>query len=162
MAFYNRYVAVVRWDSGLAGGEVTRLFSAQDDVAARQGAVSIFREGVRCQILTLWELAREVPTTQEAAHAEAARIFEEFGRKKMTDFLEMSVEKLELSARTYNCLKNARIDTTRVLLKKSEDELRRVKNFGQKCVMEIKALLEPLSLKLGMTDSEIDKLLQRK
>jgi DNA-directed RNA polymerase subunit alpha len=64
--------------------------------------------------------------------------------------LDKSVEELELSVRSYNCLKNANIRTIRELVQKTEGEMLKTKNFGRKSLNEIKEILADLNLSLGM------------
>ena len=66
------------------------------------------------------------------------------------EHLDKSVEELELSVRSYNCLKNANIRTLRELVQKSEPEMLRTKNFGRKSLNEIKEILMTMGLSLGM------------
>ena len=66
------------------------------------------------------------------------------------DHLDKSVEELELSVRSYNCLKNSDIKTIRDLVQKTESEMLKTKNFGRKSLNEIKDILTPLGLGLGM------------
>ena len=66
------------------------------------------------------------------------------------EHLDKSVEELELSVRSYNCLKNAEIKTIRELVQKTEPEMLRTKNFGRKSLAEIKEILTTMSLSLGM------------
>ena len=66
------------------------------------------------------------------------------------EHLDKSVEELELSVRSYNCLKNADIQTIRELVQKTEPEMLRTKNFGRKSLNEIKEILLSLGLNLGM------------
>ena len=61
-----------------------------------------------------------------------------------------SVEELELSVRSYNCLKNANIKTIADLVQKTEPEMLRTKNFGRKSLNEIKEILHTMGLRLGM------------
>jgi DNA-directed RNA polymerase subunit alpha len=61
-----------------------------------------------------------------------------------------SVEELELSVRSYNCLKNANIKTIADLVQKTEQEMLRTKNFGRKSLNEIKEILHGMGLRLGM------------
>jgi DNA-directed RNA polymerase subunit alpha len=61
------------------------------------------------------------------------------------------IEELDLSVRAYNCLKNAEIRNLKDLVVKTEDDLLKTKNFGQKTLKEIKALLAEKDLSLGMT-----------
>jgi DNA-directed RNA polymerase subunit alpha len=64
--------------------------------------------------------------------------------------LDKSVEELELSVRSYNCLKNANIRSIRELVQKTEAEMLRTKNFGRKSLNEIKEILHGMGLNLGM------------
>src|SRR5467141_1712842 len=64
--------------------------------------------------------------------------------------LNRSVEELELSVRSYNCLKNANIQTIGELVQKTEAEMLRTKNFGRKSLNEIKEILGTIGLSLGM------------
>jgi DNA-directed RNA polymerase subunit alpha len=64
--------------------------------------------------------------------------------------LDKSVEELELSVRSYNCLKNANIRTIRELVQKTEGEMLKTKNFGRKSLNEIKEILHTMGLSLGM------------
>jgi DNA-directed RNA polymerase subunit alpha len=64
--------------------------------------------------------------------------------------LDKSVEELELSVRSYNCLKNANIRTLRELVQKTEGEMLKTKNFGRKSLNEIKEILAGMGLSLGM------------
>src|ERR687885_2030944 len=64
--------------------------------------------------------------------------------------LDKSVEELELSVRSYNCLKNANIRTIRELVQKTEAEMLKTKNFGRKSLNEIKEILSNMGLSLGM------------
>jgi DNA-directed RNA polymerase subunit alpha len=69
---------------------------------------------------------------------------------QMYEVLNRSVEELELSVRSYNCLKNANIQTIGDLVQKSEAEMLRTKNFGRKSLNEIKEILSNLGLSFGM------------
>lgn len=64
--------------------------------------------------------------------------------------LSKSVEELELSVRSYNCLKNADIRTIGALVTKSEMEMLKTKNFGRKSLNEIKEILSGMGLSFGM------------
>jgi DNA-directed RNA polymerase subunit alpha len=68
----------------------------------------------------------------------------------LNENLDRSVEELELSVRSYNCLKNANIRTIRELVQKSEPEMLKTKNFGRKSLNEIKEILGTMGLSLGM------------
>jgi DNA-directed RNA polymerase subunit alpha len=71
-------------------------------------------------------------------------------RAALNENLDKSVEELELSVRSYNCLKNANIRTIRELVQKSEGEMLKTKNFGRKSLNEIKEILTGMGLSLGM------------
>lgn len=68
----------------------------------------------------------------------------------INEHLDKSVDELELSVRSYNCLKNANIKTIRDLVQKSENEMLKTKNFGRKSLNEIKDILVSMGLGLGM------------
>jgi DNA-directed RNA polymerase subunit alpha len=70
------------------------------------------------------------------------------------EHLDRSVEELELSVRSYNCLKNANIQTIRELVQRSEPEMLKTKNFGRKSLNEIKEILGRMGLALGMKFDE--------
>jgi DNA-directed RNA polymerase subunit alpha len=74
----------------------------------------------------------------------------ERGMDKINEVLNRSVEELELSVRSYNCLKNANIQTIGDLVQKTEAEMLRTKNFGRKSLNEIKEILSSLGLGFGM------------
>src|SRR5688572_32227221 len=64
--------------------------------------------------------------------------------------LNKSVDEMELSVRSYNCLKNANIRTIGELVQKTESEMLKTKNFGRKSLNEIKEILAGMGLSLGM------------
>ncbi len=78
----------------------------------------------------------------------------ERGSKRLNENLNRSVEELELSVRSYNCLKNANIQTIGELVQKSEQEMLKTKNFGRKSLNEIKEILASMGLSLGMRIDE--------
>ncbi len=69
---------------------------------------------------------------------------------QMHEVLNRSVEELELSVRSYNCLKNANIQSIGDLVQRTEAEMLRTKNFGRKSLNEIKEILGSLGLSFGM------------
>lgn len=123
---------------------------------------------------TLWKLAMEIWTNGSIepadALAHAAKIFkdqltvfsnfrEEFEEvepkvdeeeEKKNQYLSMSVDELELSVRSSNCLKNANIRTVAELVQKTESELLKTRNFGKKSLNEIRTILADMNLSLGM------------
>ena len=69
---------------------------------------------------------------------------------------DKSVDELELTVRSYNCLKNANIRTIGELVIKTEAEMLKTKNFGRKSLNEIKEILAEMGLTLGMGDDDED------
>ena len=67
---------------------------------------------------------------------------------KQTKVLEMTIEDMDLSVRSYNCLKRAGISTVEDLTKKSESDLAKVKNLGKRSLDEVAAKLESFGLSL--------------
>ncbi|MCP3982628.1 MAG: DNA-directed RNA polymerase subunit alpha [bacterium] len=80
--------------------------------------------------------------------------------ERLLDQMSRSVDELELSVRSYNCLKNANIKTLGDLVTKSEHEMLKTKNFGRKSLNEIKDILAEMGLSLGM-DIDLKKLKTR-
>ncbi len=66
--------------------------------------------------------------------------------------LEMSIEELDLSVRSYNCLKRAGINSVQELTDKSEADMMKVRNLGRKSLEEVKFKLEDLGLGLRKED----------
>ena len=87
--------------------------------------------------------------TDEAQTAEIMVEKEEDQKEKV---LEMTIEELDLSVRSYNCLKRAGINTVLELANKSEDEMMKVRNLGRKSLEEVKAKLDELNLELRTED----------
>jgi DNA-directed RNA polymerase subunit alpha len=79
---------------------------------------------------------------------EEEKVDEEFTRIKA--LLERSVDELELSVRSANCLRAARIRTLGDLVQKSEQEMLQYRNFGKKSLKEIQDLIEGMGLHFGM------------
>ncbi len=70
--------------------------------------------------------------------------------KGFNENIYRSVDELELSVRSSNCLKNARIHTIYQLVQKTDSEMLKTKNFGRKSLNEIKEVLSSMDLSLGM------------
>ncbi len=87
---------------------------------------------------------------EEAAEQPAEAQAEQPRGTALNENLDKSVEELELSVRSYNCLKNANIRTIRDLVQKTEAEMLKTKNFGRKSLNEIKEILHSMGLSLGM------------
>lgn len=83
--------------------------------------------------------------TEEAREAE---IMVEKEEDKIEKMLEMTIEELDLSVRSYNCLKRAGINTVQELTSKSEAEMMKVRNLGRKSLEEVKNKLDDLDLGL--------------
>ncbi len=82
--------------------------------------------------------------------------FEDIARPPLmrNDLLDKSVDELELSVRSYNCLKNADIRSIRDLIRRSEKDMLHTKNFGKKSLTEIKDMLHGMGLDFGMDFDE--------
>ena len=84
----------------------------------------------------------EAPATDKEETTEEA--------ERLNENLNRSVDELDLSVRSYNCLKNANIRTIGDLVQKTEAEMLKTKNFGRKSLSEIRELLSEMGLSLGM------------
>jgi DNA-directed RNA polymerase subunit alpha len=86
-----------------------------------------------------------VSLTEEAKDAEIMVEKEEDKKEKV---LEMTIEELDLSVRSYNCLKRAGINTVQELINKTEEDMMKVRNLGRKSLEEVQEKLEELNLSL--------------
>lgn len=86
----------------------------------------------------------------EGALPEPAKRHKELDKPVFNENLYRSVEELELSVRSANCLKNADIHKIWQLVSKTEQEMLKTKNFGRKSLNEIKDVLSDMDLSLGM------------
>ena len=75
-------------------------------------------------------------------------------RERLVENLNHSVEELELSVRSANCLQSSNIRFIHELVVKTEAEMLKTKNFGRKSLNEIKEILEGMGLRLGMNPAE--------
>ena len=150
---------------------IDAIFSPVKKVNFKVEDVLIGADSYDRLILEVWTDSSIVP---EDAIAQAAKILkdhwvifikfedkeeeeeEEVDEKllKLKENMERSVTELELSVRSYNCLKNANIETIRDLVQKSESEMLKTKNFGRKSLNEIKEILTKMGLSLGMKKDE--------
>jgi DNA-directed RNA polymerase subunit alpha len=83
---------------------------------------------------------------------------EETKKKKLEELREKltkSVDELELSVRSANCLKNANIQYISELVQKTEQDILQTKNFGRKSLNEIKEVLKGMGLQLGMNMADL-------
>ena len=67
--------------------------------------------------------------------------------------LEMTIEELDLSVRSFNCLKRANINTVEDLISKTEDEMMKVRNLGRKSLEEVINKLAMMGLSLSSDDN---------
>ena len=75
-------------------------------------------------------------------------------KKKNEKVLEMPIEELELSVRSYNCLKRAAIQTVEDLTKKSQADMMKIKNLGKKSLDEVTNKLIALGLNFKYLDED--------
>ena len=83
--------------------------------------------------------------------SENARKVEVMSEKKSDEkekVLEMNIDELELSVRSYNCLKRAGINTVEELINKSPEDMMKVRNLGKKSLEEVLDKLKELNLQL--------------
>lgn len=90
-----------------------------------------------------------VDLSEQAANVE---IMVEKGENPQEKVLEMTIEELDLSVRSFNCLKRAGINTVEDLINKSEDEMMKVRNLGKKSLEEVIAKLKSLGFDLTKED----------
>ncbi|MFQ5692715.1 MAG: DNA-directed RNA polymerase subunit alpha [Nitrospinota bacterium] len=128
---YDKLILEV-WTDGSIGPE--------DSVAY---AAKILKDHL--QIFINFEEEPEVEEAEEDEH-----------QKKLLENLRKSVDELELSVRSYNCLKNANIRTIFELVQKTEPEMLKTRNFGRKSLNEIKEILDEMGLSLGMKLDDLD------
>jgi len=76
-------------------------------------------------------------------------------RERLVENLNRSVDELELSVRSANCLKNSNIGSIHELVVKTEAEMLKTKNFGRKSLNEIKEILDGMGLRFGMNPAEL-------
>ncbi len=100
-------------------------------------------EGENDSVKTVSDEAVEEPAAVANAAVATAN-------SKQEDLLNQSIEFIELSSRSINCLKSENINTVRDLVKMTEGDLNMIKNFGAKSMDEIKAKLAEMNLTLGM------------
>lgn len=84
--------------------------------------------------------------------ARTTEIMVEKEEDKKEKALEMTIEELDLSVRSYNCLKRAGINTVQELVQKSEEDMMKVRNLGKKSLEEVIAKLEAMGLHLRRDD----------
>jgi DNA-directed RNA polymerase subunit alpha len=85
-------------------------------------------------------------------HADNVEIMVEKEEDKKEKVLEMTIEELDLSVRSYNCLKRAGINTVQELTERSMDDMMKVRNLGKKSLEEVEQKLQALSLNLKLSE----------
>ncbi len=90
-----------------------------------------------------------IDLSDEAGSTEVMVVKDDNGKEQI---LEMTVEELDLSVRSFNCLKRANIHKVEDLINKTEDEMMRVRNLGRKSLDEVIAKLASLGLSLRQED----------
>ena len=111
-----------------------------DSTISARDAVSLGAK-ILCDHFTLFtDLSENVgskPTVVEKAEAQRDKV------------LELTIEELDLSVRSFNCLKRANINTVADLISKTEDEMMKVRNLGRKSLEEVIGKLEAMGLSLA-------------
>lgn len=90
-----------------------------------------------------------IDLTDKAKNAEIMVEKEESKKEKV---LEMTIEELDLSVRSYNCLKRANINTVEDLISRTEEDMMKVRNLGRKSLEEVLSKLHALGLSLAPSD----------
>lgn len=84
--------------------------------------------------------------------ADKVEIMVEKEEDKKDKLLDMTIEELDLSVRSYNCLKRAGINTVQELVQKTEEDMMKVRNLGKKSLEEVQQKLANLGLSLKQSD----------
>lgn len=90
-----------------------------------------------------------IDLSEKAKNTEFMVEKEDSGKEKI---LEMTIEELDLSVRSYNCLKRAGINTVQNLIEKTEEEMMKVRNLGRKSLEEVLQKIDSLGLKLASSE----------
>ena len=85
-------------------------------------------------------------------NAKSAEIMVETESDEKEKVLEMNIDELELSVRSYNCLKRAGINTVEELCNRTSDDMMKVRNLGRKSLEEVLANLKELGLELNQSE----------
>ena len=120
-----------------------------DGSVSARDAISLAARLIRDHLTIFISLEETVDQPQEPASEQP--------RPMLNENLDKSVDELELSVRSYNCLKNANIRTIRELVRKTEADMLRTKNFGRKSLNEIKEILTSMGLSLAMRLDQLDQ-----
>ena len=98
-------------------------------------------------------LAVFIDVSENARTTEVMAVTPEPGEKQVTT---MTIDELELSVRSYNCLKRANINTVADLCNKTEEEMMKVRNLGRKSLEEVLEKLNELGLKLNTSAESVE------
>lgn len=101
--------------------------------------------GIMVAHLKLFQNMAGTPADQDDMEGHFSEPVEDAGSR----ILEMNIEDLDLSVRSYNCLKRAGINTVSELVQKSEEDMMKVRNLGRKSLEEVKKKMEELGLSLA-------------
>lgn len=115
-----------------------------DKTITPSDAVSLAAK-ILCEHLTLFQ-----DLSEAAANEYTVKEKVETQRDKV---LEMTIEELDLSVRSFNCLKRANINTVEELVSKTQDEMIKVRNLGRKSLEEIEHKLQVMGLSLASNDN---------
>ena len=136
---YDRLILEITTD-----GTLTPARALHRAAVLLSGSLHIFTiEGEDNGVKTVSDEAVETVVAPAATVVSAAQ-------SKQEEVLNQSIEFIELSSRSINCLKSENIHTVRDLVKMTEADLNMIKNFGAKSMDEIKAKLAEMNLTLGM------------
>ena len=136
---YDRLILEITTD-----GTLTPARALHRAAVLLSGSLHIFTiEGENEGVKTVSDEAVEAVIAPAATAVSAAQ-------SKQEEVLNQSIEFIELSSRSINCLKSENIHTVRDLVKMTEADLNMIKNFGAKSMDEIKAKLAEMNLTLGM------------
>jgi DNA-directed RNA polymerase subunit alpha len=124
--------------------EITTDGTLEPKVALHKAAILLSKS---LHIFTIE--GEEIEEEKEESPATAGEVLSS-GNEKLDEVLDQSIDFIELSSRSVNCLKSEGIKTVRDLVKKTEAQLKMVKNFGQRSLDEVKAKLADMNLELGM------------
>jgi len=90
--------------------------------------------------------------TEAQQNAQKAEVMVETAQDPVDKVLEMNIDELELSVRSYNCLKRAGINTVEELTNKTPEDMMKVRNLGRKSLEEVLAKLKELGLSLNNSE----------
>ncbi len=104
--------------------------------------------------MSYYEMVEQLATLESTVIETVKQIREELWHREYDRFLDRSIDELELSVRTYNCLKNAEIYTIRKLITYSPKELKKFRNFGKRSVDEVRQVLHSFGPDLDLRDAD--------